>query len=92
MSAGFHFRLQQHSTPEIFLTPLHEIALSIKLLKLGTIREFLGKALEPPPLDAVIEAEVTLKGLSFFYDGYKYEMTFDECQNASCLLLTSIKK
>lgn len=49
-------------TPEIFRTPLHEIALSIKLLRLGGIGHFLSKAIEPPPLDAVIEAEHTLKG------------------------------
>lgn len=49
-------------TPEIFRTPLHEVALSIKLLRLGAIGHFLSKAIEPPPLDAVIEAEYTLKG------------------------------
>lgn len=49
-------------TPEIFRTPLHEVALSIKLLRLGAIGNFLSKAIEPPPLDAVIEAEHTLKG------------------------------
>lgn len=49
-------------TPEIFRTPLHEVALSIKLLRLGGIGHFLSKAIEPPPLDAVIEAEHTLKG------------------------------
>lgn len=49
-------------TPEIFRTPLHEVALSIKLLRLGGIGNFLSKAIEPPPLDAVIEAEYTLRG------------------------------
>lgn len=49
-------------TPEMFRTPLHELALSIKLLRLGSISQFLSKALEPPPLDAVIEAQVLLKG------------------------------
>ena len=49
-------------TPEIFRTPLHEVALSIKLLRLGAIGHFLSKAIEPPPLDAVIEAEFTLRG------------------------------
>lgn len=44
-----------------FRTPLHEIALSIKLLRLGAIGQFLSKAIEPPPLDAVIEAEVLLR-------------------------------
>ncbi|NXX96249.1 DHX9 helicase, partial [Centropus bengalensis] len=56
-------RLQTHRTPEMFRTPLHEIALSIKLLRLGGIGQFLAKAIEPPPLDAVIEAERTLKEL-----------------------------
>ena len=53
-------------TPEIFRTPLHEVAVSIKLLRLGAIGHFLSKAIEPPPLDAVIEAEHTLKGTACF--------------------------
>lgn len=56
--------LETHLTPEIFRTPLHEVALSIKLLRLGGIGQFLSKAIEPPPLDAVIEAEHTLRGKS----------------------------
>ena len=51
-------KLDDHMTPEMFRTPLHELALSIKLLRLGAIGHFLSKAIEPPPLDAVIEAEV----------------------------------
>lgn len=47
----------------MFRTPLHELALSIKLLRLGAIENFLSKAIEPPPLDAVIEAEVLLRDL-----------------------------
>ncbi|KAA3676381.1 ATP-dependent RNA helicase A [Paragonimus westermani] len=54
-------RLEQHSTPEILRTPLHELALMIKLLRLGSVGDFLMKAMQPPPLDAVIEAEHTLK-------------------------------
>lgn len=54
-------KLDEHLTPEMFRTPLHELALSIKLLRLGSIGQFLSKAIEPPPLDAVIEAEVLLK-------------------------------
>ncbi|THD25597.1 Maleless [Fasciola hepatica] len=54
-------RLKQHSTPEILRTPLHELALLIKLLRLGSVGDFLMKAMQPPPLDAVIEAEHTLK-------------------------------
>lgn len=54
-------KLDEHMTPEMFRTPLHELALSIKLLHLGAIGQFLSKAIEPPPLDAVIEAEVLLR-------------------------------
>lgn len=55
-------KMDEHMTPEIFRTPLHELALSIKLLRLGSIGKFLSKAIEPPPIDAVIEAEVVLRG------------------------------
>ncbi|XP_051171646.1 dosage compensation regulator-like isoform X2 [Leptopilina boulardi] len=54
-------KLDEHMTPEMFRTPLHELALSIKLLRLGSIGKFLSKAIEPPPIDAVIEAEVILR-------------------------------
>ncbi|VDM17535.1 unnamed protein product [Hydatigera taeniaeformis] len=54
-------RLEQYATPEILRTPLHELALMIKLLRLGDIQTFLRKALQSPPLDAVIEAEYTLR-------------------------------
>lgn len=54
-------RMDEHMTPEMFRTPLHELALSIKLLRLGNIGQFLSKAIEPPPIDAVIEAEVILR-------------------------------
>ncbi|XP_018058679.1 PREDICTED: dosage compensation regulator isoform X1 [Atta colombica] len=54
-------KMDEHMTPEMFRTPLHELALSIKLLRLGNIGQFLSKAIEPPPIDAVIEAEVVLR-------------------------------
>ncbi|KAK8730414.1 hypothetical protein OTU49_007995 [Cherax quadricarinatus] len=54
-------KLDEHMTPEMFRTPLHEVSLSIKLLRLGSIGEFLSKAIQAPPIDAVIEAEVTLR-------------------------------
>ncbi|XP_028172937.1 dosage compensation regulator-like, partial [Ostrinia furnacalis] len=56
-------KLEEHQTAEMFRTPLHELALSIKLLRLGSIGHFLSKAPEPPPLDAVIEAEAMLREL-----------------------------
>lgn len=58
-------KLEEHNTPEMFRTPLHEIALSIKLLRLGAIGQFLSKAIEPPPLDAVIEGN--LKERAYHY-------------------------
>ncbi|XP_028409154.1 ATP-dependent RNA helicase A-like [Dendronephthya gigantea] len=56
-------RLAEHATPEILRTPLHELALTIKLLKLGDIRDFLNKAIEPPPLDAVVESIALLRDM-----------------------------
>nr|VZI51167.1 unnamed protein product [Spirometra erinaceieuropaei] len=70
VQAGFAFhlcsrarfeRLEPHATPEILRTPLHELALMIKLIRLGDVSAFLKKAIQPPPLDAVIEAEYTLR-------------------------------
>uniref|UniRef100_A0A069DY95 RNA helicase n=1 Tax=Panstrongylus megistus TaxID=65343 RepID=A0A069DY95_9HEMI len=61
LTRGRYERLEEHMTPEMFRTPLHQLALSIKLLRLGAIGHFLSKALEPPPIDAVIEAEVLLR-------------------------------
>jgi ATP-dependent RNA helicase A len=57
--------LDNYLLPEIFRTPLHELALAIKLLKLGDIKAFLSKAIEQPPMDAVAEAEFNLKRKSF---------------------------
>ena len=51
-------KLEKNVTAEMLRSPLHETALAIKLLGLGSIAQFLSKALEPPPIDAVIEAEV----------------------------------
>ena len=53
--------LETYLLPEIFRTPLHELVLAIKLLKLGEIKTFLSKTIEQPPMDAVAEAEFSLK-------------------------------
>ncbi|KAK4029626.1 dosage compensation regulator [Daphnia magna] len=67
---GYAFRLCSYSRyqhlekslkAEILRSPLHETALAIKLLRLGSIAHFLSKAIEPPPIDAIIEAEVMLR-------------------------------
>ena len=52
-----HEKLEENITPEILRTPLHSIGLTIKLLRLGGISDFLMKALAVPALDAIIEAE-----------------------------------
>lgn len=49
-------------TPEILRTPLHELALSTKLLQLGDVEQFLGKAIERPSQQSITEALVTLQG------------------------------
>ena len=49
-------------TPEILRTPLHELVLSVLLLKLGHPQLFLSKALEVPPLTSISEAFTVLKG------------------------------
>ena len=36
-------QLEEHVTPEMFRTPLHEVALAIKLLRLGGVGDFLSK-------------------------------------------------
>ncbi|XP_021944591.1 dosage compensation regulator isoform X2 [Folsomia candida] len=56
--------LDANMTPEMLRTPLHEIALAIKLLRLGGIGHFLSKAPAPPSIDTVIEAQVLLTELN----------------------------
>ncbi len=51
-----------HITPEMLRTPLHESALTIKLLQLGEVGPFLARALEAPPEERVVEAVVLLHG------------------------------
>lgn len=70
--AGYAFRLCSHARyqrledslkAEILRTPLHQSALAIKLLRLGSIAQFLGRAMEPPPVNAVVQAEVMLRSV-----------------------------
>ncbi|CAA90409.2 ATP-dependent RNA helicase A [Caenorhabditis elegans] len=55
--------LDDHGTAEMLRIPLHQIALTIKLLRLGSVGEFLGKALQPPPYDMVVESEAVLQAM-----------------------------
>ena len=61
VSRARHEVLEEHIKAEIFRTPLQELALTIKLLRLGSVQHFLSKCLEPPPMEAVMEAEVRLR-------------------------------
>uniref|UniRef100_A0A3Q3GD52 ATP-dependent DNA/RNA helicase DHX36 n=1 Tax=Labrus bergylta TaxID=56723 RepID=A0A3Q3GD52_9LABR len=45
--------LDAYQLPEIMRTPLEELCLQIKILKLGSIAHFLAKALDPPTEQAV---------------------------------------
>ncbi|XP_061575477.1 ATP-dependent DNA/RNA helicase DHX36 [Cololabis saira] len=45
--------LEAYQLPEIMRTPLEELCLQIKILKLGSISRFLEKALDPPTEKAV---------------------------------------
>lgn len=46
--------------------PLDELALQIRLLELGPVREFLSKALEPPSETAIATAIKSLRELDAF--------------------------
>ena len=59
-----HDKLEDQILPEILRTPLHAVGLSIKLLRLGQITDFLSRALAVPALDVIIEAEAQLKALN----------------------------
>lgn len=59
--------MPQYQLPEILRTPLHELCLQIKSLQLGSIIEFLSKALQPPEALAVqnaIDLLVTIGALN----------------------------
>jgi len=58
----YYFRLLDHITPEILRTPLHELALAIKLLQFGELEQFLAKAMEQSSKQSITEALVTLQG------------------------------
>ncbi|KAH0624092.1 hypothetical protein JD844_007453 [Phrynosoma platyrhinos] len=46
--------LDDYQLPEILRTPLEELCLQIKILKLGGIAHFLSKVMDPPSKDAVL--------------------------------------
>ncbi|KAH7693942.1 dosage compensation regulator isoform 1, partial [Aphelenchoides avenae] len=54
-------RFDEHGQAEMLRTPLTSLALMIKLLGMGAVSEFLAKAVEPPPGEAVANALRDLK-------------------------------
>lgn len=58
----------QYQLPEIIRTPLQELCLHIKSLKVGSIGSFLAKALQPPDALAVENAIELLKTIGALDD------------------------
>ncbi|XP_019627907.1 PREDICTED: ATP-dependent RNA helicase DHX36-like [Branchiostoma belcheri] len=56
--------MQEYQLPEILRTPLEELCLQIKLMKLGAILPFIEKAMSSPSLRAVQLAITNLKDLN----------------------------
>ena len=56
-------RLAEYQQPEMLRTPLEELLLQIKVLKLGQVESFLQKAIEAPERKAVNNAIRCLKDL-----------------------------
>lgn len=55
--------MEEFQLPEMLRTPLEELVLQIKILKLGQAFSFLQRAIEPPKEDAVRNAIECLKDL-----------------------------
>jgi len=55
-STGMYENMSPFQTPELLRTPLEELCLQVKSLKLGKIAPFLAKALQPPSPVAVLDA------------------------------------
>lgn len=60
-------QLADYQLPEMLRTPLEELVLQIKILKLGAALPFLDKAIEPPSQTAVLSALSSLYQLVLIY-------------------------
>ncbi|KAG8535344.1 hypothetical protein GDO81_028761, partial [Engystomops pustulosus] len=56
--------LDDYQLPEIVRTPLEELCLQIKILKLGGIASFLQKVMDPPKREAIILAITHLQEMN----------------------------
>ncbi|GMH39242.1 hypothetical protein BSKO_07140 [Bryopsis sp. KO-2023] len=59
----FEQNFQDHQLPEIMRTPLEELCLQIKTLKLGSIRSFLSQAMNPPAPQTINNALSLLRSI-----------------------------
>ena len=55
--------MAEFQLPEMLRTPLEELVLQIKILKLGMAEQFLEKAIERPPQKSIHDAITLLKDL-----------------------------
>ena len=60
-------QLAEYQQPEMLRTPLEELVLQIKILKLGEAGAFLQKAIQAPEKEAVSNAIRCLKDLVSYY-------------------------
>ena len=60
-------QLADYQLPEMLRTPLEELVLQIKILKLGAAAPFLDKAIEPPSQTAVLSALSSLYQLVYIH-------------------------
>lgn len=58
-----HEKMADFQIPEMLRTPLEELVLQIKILKLGLAEPFLAKAIETPPRKSIVDAVTLLKDL-----------------------------
>eukprot|EP00741_Cyanophora_paradoxa_P024262 tig00021759_g23429.t1 len=70
-----HAQMADYQLPEMARVPLEELCLQIRLLDLGSVQEFLAKAVEPPPPAAVQRALRTLIEVDALRDEGAQELT-----------------
>ena len=62
-----HSLMADFQVPEMLRTPLEELILQIKILRLGKVESLLQKALESPPAKSINDSIQLLKDLVLQY-------------------------
>jgi ATP-dependent RNA helicase DHX57 len=57
-------KMQAQQTPELLRTPLEQLCLQIKAMGESDVTKFLQRAIDPPSMQALAQAIVTLKNVS----------------------------